>query len=347
MLKLEKNERIEVWEVQAVIATKKREHPFVSILMAAAEIEGEGEVVTGAAIRERLFQSLPTRGLENLLRRLCISGLFVEEYSGEFGLTELGHVCAKDQSIWIEEQGVYQIGFTDSPFIPQDIVFIKPVVNGNLKVEENEIVVRPPWLKSYIGPILELPNVSKQILDIEDKCVQKPDLNCKLGIECQEDFSQLEIKSVAYNLQISDLTESIARNAILRNDSSLDYDENKRLVKVEFDAHELRFNRNVKIAKPKLKGQEFQGLSLENVGFIPASQEDANRWFSNLVVKGIDRYFRDNKDFEGYQIEIQAKFLPHFAPRVHPRAAFTKAMSDKKDLFYRRAKLETINYLNY
>ncbi len=347
MLKLEKNERIQVWEVQAIVATKKQDHPFVSVLMAAAEIEDEGNVVTAAAIRDRLFQSLPPRGLENLLRRLCISGLFVEEMAGEFGLTVLGRECAKDRSIWIEEQGVYQIGFANSPFIPQEIIFIKEVANGNLKVEEDDIVPRPAWLKEFIGPILEFPNASKQILDIEGRCVQKDDLSLKMTIECQEEFSQLEIKPAGYSLLIPDLSMSIARSTILKNDRSIAYDEALDLVKVAYDAEDLSFKRNVKIGKPRLKEQEFGPLTLENIEFIPATEDDANRWYSNLVVKGINRYFQNDKEFEGYQMTIQAKFLPHFAPKVHPRAAFAKPMANRKDLFYHQAKLETINYLNY
>lgn len=336
-----------------MIARKKYNHPFVALLMAAAEIEDEGEWITAEGIHENLLLEIPLPAIRNLLHRLYLLGLLHLENSDEYSLTELGRASAVDRSIWIEEQGLYRIGVCDSKFIPQFVVDVKDIPKRNDAKEDRKDQPTPRRLRNLIDQELLLQNESVMVLSIEEQCFRIGSNSATLEIKFSEKGGIVKLrelgsaKAIEYSLDLPTFNEAKARREIMVQHFGERFDEDSDLVYVPFDKDRLQLVRNEAIAAPIFQEVGFEKVELRDVQFTPATKDDADKWHVNLCVSEMDRYFLNDDEFQMFQAAIAQRVRGVHQPSALKRSQMIKALQAKEKLFYRLAKVQTIDFLNY
>jgi hypothetical protein len=91
----------------------------------------------------------------------------------------------------------------------------------------------------------------------------------------------------------------------------------------------------------------FEKTTLKDINHRPATEQDAQNWYLHLLTNNIQKYFLSNSDFDNHSLAHTQLFQPHFNLAAKKRSELIKELSKEKGTFYQRAKLETIDYLNF
>lgn len=353
MITLRKTEQIEIYQVEMVLREKTKQSPFIAVLKLAQEL---GKIDVNS-LKSHLLPSLPERACENLLKRLIAQG-YLEEIYGNFGsltLTELGEQSAIDKSFWVGEKGVFDVyvstSLVENEFTTYHILRIEKA--RNLHIERNEESLKltvPQAIKAYRKSIdLKLGDKEIRIEEIEENCFQLQPLNCSLVIEANADEAQIKIVNDKQTIFQSSfvIKEKGLKQELLSNTNEFDYDESKKVVLSEFDQDNLSFNRKVKIKNPYFLNNPFNSVEIENVVFIPSDVQNAQLWLNELLFKGIDKYFLDEKMFNEFASNIAKPILEHYSVELPTRKQLKQTLAERENAFYQTAKLDTIDYLNY
>jgi len=366
MITLRKTEQIEIYQVELALKEKTKQSPFIAVLILAQE---QGEI-TAETLKNYLLPTLPIRACNNLLIRLTQQGYlerkrqqnfrndiwgrnFYDEDENDynssiFTLTELGEQSAIDKSFWVGEKGIYNVYVSHSNLLNQQIIKTEKVDRSEDDRNGNRISKTPYFISQYHNQILNLNRKEIRIEEIEDKCFQLKPLECSLEIETKEDDALIRIKEKQTLFQSSfEINEIELKEELLANTKEFEYDENKKVVLSEFNQDNLSFNRKVKLRNPYFQDNQFNSVDIESVSFIPSDNRDAKLWLNEILFKGIDKYFFDEKMFTEFTANKAKPILEHYSIELPTRKQLKQTISERENAFYQTAKLETIDYLNY
>lgn len=355
-----------VLQVQAEIFVKTKENPFIALLMLAQEKERQGNPSINATdVQEYLFPPLPEKACLNILDRLKYQGYFKfrtapsfvttlpreEELQDQFVLTELGKENARDKSIWQGEKGIYNLYISDTPFVPQRLVWYERVSRGEENDKEEFVVNKSASLKEidkYDEFYLSNGNI-KITLDKQSKYFDLGDEKWQLDIIAQPNqkteikFSGDKEKRLVADLELGydTIFDEIFTQSIPA------YDKTIKAIRVNYSPNDISFVRTTQLTKPTLQKVEFDDTSIKNINYVPNNQEEAGKWCFELLRKGIDRYFTTDNEFSTYYDTQIAKFKPHYNFNTLSRQAFAGMLNGNKEYFYPKAKLDTIDFLSF
>ena len=366
MIILRKNEQVEIYQVELALKEKTKQSPFIAVLILAQE---QGEI-TAETLKDYLLPTLPVRACNNLLIRLTQQGYlekkrqqnfrsniwersFYDEDENDyndsiFTLTELGEQSAIDKSFWVGEKGIYNVYVSHSNLINQQIIKTEKV-DRNLEDDRNaNRQYTPGFVLEHQNQIININKKEIRIEEIEDKCFQLKPLECSLEIETKENEALIRIKEKQTLFQSSyEINENELKEELLSNTNEFDYNESKRVVLSEFNQDSLSFNRKVKLRNPYYQDNQFNSVEIENVTFIPSDKLNAELWLNEILFKGIDKYFLDEKMFNEFTANKAKPILEHYRVELPTRKQLKQNIAERENAFYQTAKLETIDYLNY
>lgn len=366
MITLRKNEQVEIYQVELALKEKTKQSPFIAVLILAQE---QGEI-TAETLKDYLLPTLPIRACNNLLIRLTQQGYLEKkrqhnfrndiwgrsfynddenEYDDSiFTLTELGEQSAVDKSFWVGEKGIYNVYVSHSNLINQKIIKTEKV-DRNLEDDRNANRQHTPrFVLEHQNQILNINKKEIRIEEIEDKCFQLKPLECSLEIETKEDEALIKIKEKQTLFQTSyEINENELKEELLSNTNEFDYDESKKVVLSEFNQENISFNRKVKLRNPYFQNNQFNSVEIEKVAFIPSDKRNAELWLNEILFKGIDKYFLNEKTFNEFTANKAKLILEHYSVELPTRKQLKQNIAERENTFYQTAKLETIDYLNY
>jgi hypothetical protein len=366
MITLRKSEQIEIYQVELALKEKTKQSPFIAVLILAQE---QGEI-TAETLKDNLLPTLPIRACNNLLIRLTQQGYlekkrqqnfkndiwgrsFYDENESDynnsiFNLTELGEQSAIDKSFWVGEKGIYNVYVSHSNLLGQQIIKTEKV-DRNLEDDRNaNRQYTPGFVLEHQNQILKINNKEIRIEEIEDKCFQLKPLECSLEIETKKDDALIRIKEKQTLFQSSfEINENELKEELLSNTNEFEYEKNRKVVLSDFNQDNLSFNRKVKLRNPYFQNNHFNSVEIENVAFIPSDIRNAELWLEEIIFKGIDRYFLDEKTFNEFTANKAKPILEHYSVELPTREQLKQTIAEKENAFYQTAKLETIDYLNY
>lgn len=353
MITLRKTEQVEIYQVELALKEKTKQSPFIAVLILAREL-GEIDAIS---LKTNLLPTLPERACENLLKRIAKQGYFYEEEYGSFSsytLTILGEKSAIDRSYWVGEKGIYDVYVStklfDDGFIPYHILKIeKSKTLEDDRNNDSQKVNVPQAIFAYKSmPELKLNGKDIRIEEIESKCFQLKPLDCSLEIETKDDDAIIRIKEKQTLYQSTfETSERELKQELLTNTNEFEYDENKKVVLSEFNQDNLSFNRKVKLRNPYFQDNLFNSVEIENIDFIPSDKRNAALWLNEILFKGINKYFLDEKTFNEFTVNKAKPILEHFSVELPTRKQLKQTIAKRENAFYQTAKLQTIDYLNY
>lgn len=353
MIILRKTEQLEIYQVELALKEKTKQSPFIAVLMLARELEDQNYYINENILKDELLSALTERACRNLLDRLTHQGYFEEilddnnDFLG-YKLTELGEQSAFDKSFWVGEKGIYNVYISHSNLLNQQIIKIEKVDRSEDDRNGNRISRTPNFISEYHNQILSLNKKEIRIEEIEGKCFQLKPLECSLEIETKENEALIRIKEKQILFQSSyEINESELKEELLSNTNEFDYDEIKRVVLSVFNQDSLSFNRKVKLRNPYYQDNQFNSVEIENVSFIPSDKRNAELWLNEILFKGIEKYFLDEKMFNEFTANKAKPILEHYSVELPTRKQLIQNIAERENAFYQTAKLETIDYLNY
>lgn len=359
-MKLTKNIKVKVYEVLADYKVKVKKSSLIAILKFAYENGGE---VTSSQLYSDLLQPLSKKACENILERLLNMGYFKKEefYDDDFydnfhsrnnddkvrySLTELGYTSALQEEFYENRNGVLKIFTTNSEFIEQKVVAIKEVGRQQSFEQEdlqdiNTELINLQSSKQHI--ILE--NGTFILDNFQEKCRTFKDESKELTLRTNETHSILNLMSFRDTLRENYLE---IRNEILRNEFDSVFLEKEQLLKVDFDTNDLALQKNLTIHKPTINRTIFSSVIIENVNLSPENINGARNWFKALIIQRINRYFLSKSEFNEFSNKIAQEFELFYKELENYvlKEDIVQELDTEKD-FYKKAKLETIDYLNY
>lgn len=358
MIRLKRNETVEIYQVELDLKVKTKQSPFIPILIFVQEQNG----INAEILQEKLLDSLPLRACDNLLKRLEQQG-YLEQVQKKmvgnrkknddvfiyYSLTELGERCAIDQSFWVGEKGVYDVLVCKSDLINQRIIKTVKVDRTEDDRTENKTTYTPNEISQYENQILEINNSDVRFENIEGKCFRLKPIICTLEIQVKGNESILKISKDNQNLfQIKiAIEETDLQEQLLSQSDEFEYDKDKKAIKVEFSKDNLNLKRIVKIIEPIFQKVLFNQVEIENVCHIPNNKKNADLWLNELLFNGINGYFIDDNSFNEYANVVAEPICLHYKVHIPDRKEQIELLSKRNDAFYQSAKIDTIDYLNY
>lgn len=361
MIKLERLETIQVFQVELALKVKAKQSPFIAILILAKEEDG----VSAETLQEKLLPTLPLRACSNLLKRLkgqeyleSTYGYPYEEDESDvftnYTLTEFGNECAQDQTYWIGEKGVYNVFVDEHLFDCQlsnyHILRIEKVRElSDDRHGKNHSKKTPRVLSAYQKVKLNIDKNEYLIEEVENWCFQLPAIKSSLRLTSNGKETTLFIyhgDNQIFKTEV-DIDELTLQNELLVGDESLDYDKKKRAILTDFISEDLSFHRKTMVASPVFRGIRFKQVELENIPYTPRDKKNAEKWYFELLLRNLNSYFFDEKDFKEYASSWASPFQKHFKLEVPTREEFLKVLKKKGNAFYSIARLDAIDYLNY
>jgi hypothetical protein len=308
------------------------------------------------------FPILPKKACENLLERLSVLGYFEElweedkddsniedkEFLG-YTLTQFGYENAKEESFWIGEKGLYNVFIIDSNLINQNIIWIEESQEKFSNLSPTNI---PKAITNSAGRVLEIKNQEVLFCDIESSCFKLPKENLKLELHCESTQSLIKLKKgsniIAEFDEIASLSwtgENVVQQ-MLENTNEYHYDSANNAIRLFFNESDISFARNINIKYPNFLGVSFDPVLIDNVKVIPCDIREASKWYHEILVKNLTDYFLFDEEFDKYAKKYLEYFKNYFDIKPIRRAELLKENKLNK-LFYKKAKLETIDYLSY
>ena len=348
-MELKKNIKVKVYEVIADYKVKIENAPFIAILKFAEENKG---IAYPSGLYENLLYPLSEAACKNLLDRLANMGYFtiLKEvgYENEYRLTDIGYHSAQNEEFYDQRNGLLKLYVAEeNEFIPQRIVKIQEVSMGKDADREADSQNLNEELKSLrnSGNTIRLNNKSIILTDFEEKCKVLKLQNEKLTFIAKEDVSTIKVLDFE---AIYDFNKATLTNKLLENEYDYAYDTSKGVLYVKFNPNNLSLFRNISIKKPIINRTAFESVEVKNVRVSPEDIENAIEWHTALLKEKINKYFLSDNDFFEYANKIANEF-ELFKDELHNtinRKEFAKKLSSEGN-FYKAAKLETIDFLNY
>jgi hypothetical protein len=358
---LKRKQKVEVYQVSMELLVQNRQHPFIAILILASELYAKGyEYITPNLLNQFLLPNLPERACLNLLNRIAEKQYFEESnYSKDcFKLTDLGKKCIESKSIWVGEKGIYNLYFTESPFVNQQIIAVTQVESNAAQDSKKAQLIHSNDIKALEKKSIQIKNIDNQhntykienyyIEAIDNQYFRLPDEDWDLQCVAKPNAT-VELHLVSgrnkYECLLATNHQSL-RTEMLKHQFNPDYNSYHNCIFIAFDATRLTFLRDVTIQDFHFWGEKFEPTQLCKVQHRPKTIEDAQKWYHQMLKNKISKYYT-NEMFEIESENGKNLFQPYFNLPLLLRQDLIQTFNNTKDDFYLKAKLETIDFLTY
>ncbi|CAL2080177.1 conserved hypothetical protein [Tenacibaculum dicentrarchi] len=352
-MKLTKNIHINKYRILADYKVKVSKSPFMSVLQLANE---KGGILTPDVLYDQLMQPLAIKACENLLERLTSMNYFeaffkydlFDETEKKFHeLTSFGEQSIETKDFYDKRNGLLEIWVAhDNEFTP-NIVMIKELTSDKDKNNEtNKIEKINNELKRLINntKIISLKNNAFTIDEIESQIEFLESSYEKLSITLENNNSKIELAGFIKHKK-ENKQEVIA--SILINKFHNNYLPKENILLKDFNNQDISLIRNIKIEEPRFIETDFDSITIPNIKVSPKYLEDAKKWFEALLKQRVNRYFLSDEEFNQFENDIANKFelyKNHLINSINRQQLIE--IFEEED-FYKKTKLETIDYLNY
>ena len=338
MIQLKKQENIEIYECLLSLKEQDKQNPLIAVLLLAKELDGN---ITPEILQKELFPIFPLKYCESIL-----DAFYKEEYLTykEFKLTQKGIEATEEKILWKEKTGIYNVISNNSSLLKSNIIKLKLLDKKEFNKEAtNNLSNTLEILRNY-----PIENGTKEISEIisgfkkETKTVSlnaiisNNDINYKI-----EEYKFEEIQQLKNENELEILCRFLKENKIYYKIIN-----NEIRIIAKFDESNLSFKRKVTIKNPTIKLTTFNDFELE-LHHIPIDKENAQKWYEAILVNELKDYFTDNQSFMAFSISKTEQFENQFKLKVPSRKTVIELLKNTENNFYKIAKLETINYLNY
>ncbi len=345
-MKLIQNTATITYQILADYTEITKESPLISILKVCKEL-GNFSVIE----LQEFLKPLNQNAIANILIRLK-NLEYLHEYEQEFNepeynyytLTQIGvEVCETDE-IEEEKRGVLNITVAYPKNSDSIIVKIEAVNKDEFQEEKKILSNASKKFDSFINRSQQLKNGDFKLKNVEDKYVMNEEKKNDYTFTFQEDSNRAQLLDFSKMVKVP---KHKVLQELLVNAFEDDYDQERHLIRKAFNPDELSLKRKILIEKPKYDSLYFNKVELEKrIQISPLNQQEAKQWFLKLVISRIENYFLSDASFNDFVKNIAIEFIEYKASLHVSRAQLITHLSQPED-FYKKAKLDTINYLTY
>ena len=331
-----------------------KESPFISIL----KVCSEESPFTVESLQEFL-SPLNKNAVKNIIHRLEQLDYLMkykedsdedyQEHSDEleYWISARGiEVCLKEE-IEEEKRGIIAMTIAYPKNADPIIVKLEPLSKDDFQDQEKTKNNAKSEFNNFIDQSQRLRNGTFKLKNIEKTYVVK---------EKKEQDYTFTFSNDSYTSQLLDFSNTVETfkseviAELLTNEYQSAYDEELQLIRMSFNTKELSLKRKITIENPQYDGLYFNEIELEKpVQISPLDDHEAEQWFTALVVSRIQNYFFTDEEFDMYTEQIAREFVEHHQSLTNSisRSQLINKLNKKPAGFYIKAKLDTINYLNY
>ncbi|WP_452223670.1 hypothetical protein [Lacinutrix chionoecetis] len=341
------------YQILADYTEISKESPLISILKVCKEIG-----VFNVSELQDFLNPLNNKAVSNLLSRLesleYLKGIEKENGGWIFSnneksyeLTQMGLDVCLNEKIEEEKRGVIEMTVAYPKTASAFIVKLKPLSKDDWHDKDIQKSNAKREFKGFINQSQSLENGTFKLKHIEDTYVV---------VEKKEQDYIFKFSDDSYTSQLLDFSEmfKVSKSEVIAelliNEYQSDYDEAQQLIRLPFKTTELSLKRNISIENPQYNGLCFNKIELEEpIQISPLDDQEAAQWFTALVVSRIQSYFFSDEEFNMYTEKIAEEFVEYHQSLTNSisRSQLINKLNKKPAGFYIKAKLDTINYLNY
>lgn len=343
MITLTKQENLEIYECFLSIKQQDKQNPLIAVLILAKELEEKNQIINAQILQEKLFPIFPIQYCERILKNFYDDN-YLKNY-GEYKLTEKGIEASENFILWKEKIGIYHVTKSETSLIESKIINIKSIdkhKDFDTKATNN-LSYSLANIKNY--PIENGTKIISEIKSGFRKETKKTTLNAII--------SNTEITYTIDGFPFEETQQLKNENEFQLLCGFLDNNEfeykivnNEVKMITEFNENDLSFNRKILIKNPRIKFTTFNDFTIE-LKHIPNDIENAQKWFEALLINEMNHYYIDKQSFMDYAISKTEAFEKQFKLNIPSRKTVVEILKNKENNFYKIAKLETINYLNF
>ena len=354
---LTKEININKYRVLADYKVKVKKSPFMSVLQLANEEEG---VLTAETLYEKLMKPLSIKACDNLLIRLTSMGYFIEnnEYEEDewedewedeveyfyYKLTSFGKQSIEKDDFYDQRNGVLEIWIAEDNAFTSRVVKIDELNYDEDKEQETQRINSE--LQSVISgsKVVKLKNDAFTIDKIESQVK---------FLKSDDEVLTISLEDNNYKIQLVDFLEYRQEDkqkvvaSILEREYENNYLPKECIVLTDFNNNDLSLVRDLKIERPVYKQTRFNAINISNVIVSPKNVEEAKTWFHAKLKQQIIKYFESDEEFIDYENKIASEFKLFKDELINTISRKQLIELFGEEDFYKRAKLETIDYLNY
>ena len=268
---------------------------------------------------------------ESLLSRCVYLELIEKSYNShsditDYKITENGKSALDEKSVFIPEEGVWEIHYTEDQFIPsksQILTIIQPPPKilqetNRSKKENKKHTAIPVYFKKLIKKRLTMIKDNDVIINEFKPHVEKigKSTNGNISWNVKNNFAtfsfNIENKKFDTKILIPNVTGDQILNSLLkiekmdrkwdktRNSLLLDFDETT-------DADRVRMSKKLLFKHPNImQFGEFDDLEID-VNILPNTESSAKKWAYSLFLNSITKY-ATRKNYEKWINSVTSKF---------------------------------------
>lgn len=335
------------YEILADYTKISKESPLIAIL----KVCSEQSPFTVDKLQDFL-SPLNKNAVKNIIHRLVKLDYLLkdnDDFDDEevmYSVSERGEEVCQKEEIEENNRGVLKMIIAYPQNADAIIVRIEALQKEAVHNQENTEDNVQKVFSQFIDKSQHLKNGTFKLKHIEDVYI--------IDEEKEQDYI-FNFSDESYKSELLDFSKPVkvpkskVISELLVNEYQSDYDKAKQLIRMPFDVNELSLKRKISIDYPKYYGLHFNKVELDKPFKIsPLNLKEAEQWFAALVVSRIQNYFFSDEEFNLYTNQIAEEFVEYKQKlsKYISREDLIDRLS-KPDDFYRKAKLETINYLNY
>lgn len=328
------------YRVLADYKVKVTKSPFMSVLQLAKE---EDNSLTPELLYENLMKPLALKACRNLLDRLTLMGYF-EKTDEAYQITYFGLNSIDNKDFYDKRTGLLEIWIAEKNKFTQEIVKIKEIQFDNDKNNTTQKI--DSTLKDLVDykNVIKLKNGAFTLDNIE--------LQVKLIEESTEQLT-ITLKESNYKIELANFLEIRKKDkqkiieSILINEFHSNYLTKENILLKYFNNQDISLVRNLKIEDPIFIETSFNSITIPDIKISPKDLNDAKKWFEAKLKQGINKYFESDEEFNQYENEIANKFLLFKEELLNTVSRQQLIEMFEEEDFYKKAKLETIDYLSY
>ncbi len=349
-MKLTKNIHINKYRILADYKVKVSKSPFMSVLQLANE---KGGILTPDVLYDQLMQPLAIKACENLLERLTSMNYFeaffkydlFDETEKKFHeLTSFGEQSIETKDFYDKRNGILEIWTTEKNEFTSEIVKIEELPYDDDKNTETKRI------DSHLNSLIKPEKIIK--LNTGSYTIDKIESQIKLLKQAEENIT-IDFNTNNYTIKLVDFISYEKEDkqniieSILINEFQNNYLPKENILLSYFNNQDTSLIRNIKIEEPIFRETIFNSTIIPNIKVNPKDLNDAKKWFEALLKQRVNRYFLSDEEFNQFENDIANKFelyKNHLINSINRQQLIE--IFEEED-FYKKTKLETIDYLNY
>ncbi len=342
------------YQILADYTEISKESPLIAILKICSE-----QSPFTVEILQDFLTPLNKNAVKNIIDRLeqfdyliKYKEEFQEDYQehneeSEYRISTRGtEVCLKEE-IEEEKRGIIAMTVAYPKNADAIIVKLEALRKDEFQDQENTKSNAKREFNDFINKSQYLKNGTFKLKDVENTYVidEKKEQDYIFKFSDESYSSELLDFSKTFNTPKREVIRDLLINHFERK-----YNEDKHLVNLPLNTNDLSLKRKISIENPKYNDIYFNKVELKNpVQISPLNHQEAEHWFTALVVSRIQDYFFSDEEFNIYTKEIAEEFVEYNKSLTNSisRMELINKLHNKPANFYLKAKIGTINYLNY